>query len=78
MLYEGKSFGQARIVDSYANTKIKRNATSNGSLDIQDDPLEEAAGTRKPAGPKAPMSPAQRVLAASRIDVPTQRGGENE
>lgn len=78
VLNEGKSYGQARIVDSYANTKIKRNATSNGSLDIQDGPPEEATGTRKPAGPKAPMSPAQRVLVASRIDLPTQRGGENE
>jgi len=72
VMYEGKSYGQARIVDSYANTKVKRNATSNGSLDIQDDPPEKAAGTSKPDSPKAPMSPAQRALTASRIDVPTQ------
>jgi len=72
VLYEGKSHGQARIVDSYANTKVKRNATSNGSLDIQDDPPEQAAASRRPDSPKAPMSPTQRALAASRIDVPTQ------
>lgn len=78
VLYEGKSYGEARIVDAYANTKVKRNATSNGSLDIQDIPPAQAAGTRRPVGPKAPMSPAQRALAASRIDVPTQRGGEHE
>ena len=78
VLYEGKSHGEARIVDSYANTKVKRNATSNGSLDIQDDPPERAAASRRPDSPKAPMSPTQRALAASRIDVPTQRGAENE
>ncbi|MEE9307242.1 MAG: helix-turn-helix domain-containing protein [Spirochaetia bacterium] len=78
VLYEGKSHGEARIVDSYANTKVKRNATSNGSLDIQDDPPEQAAASRRPDSPKAPMSPTQRALAASRIDVPTQRGAENE
>ena len=78
VLYEGKSHGEARIVDSYANTKVKRNATSNGSLDIQDDPPEQAAASRRSDSPKAPMSPTQRALAASRIDVPTQRGAENE
>ncbi len=78
VLYEGKSHGEARIVDSYANTKVKRNATSNGSLDIQDDPPEQAAASQRPDSPKAPMSPTQRALAASRIDVPTQRGAENE
>ena len=78
VLYEGKSHGEARIVDSYANTKVKRNATSNGSLDIQDDPPEQAAASRRPDSPKAPMSPTQRALAASRIDVPTQRGAKNE
>jgi transposase len=78
VMCEGKSYGEARSVDSYANTKVKRNATSNGSLDIQDDPPEQAAGTRQPEAPKAPMSPAQRALAASRIDVPTQQGEEHE
>jgi len=78
VLYEGKSHGEARIVDSYANTKVKRNATSNGSLDIQDDPPEATAPSRKPDSPKAPMSPTQRALAASRIDVPTEGGTKDE
>lgn len=78
VLYEGKSYGQARIVDSYANTKVKRNATSNGSLDIQDDPPEQAAASRRPDSPNTPMGPAQRVLAASSIDVSTRRGEKNE
>jgi hypothetical protein len=78
VMYEGKSYGEARIVDAYANTRVRRNATSNGSLDIQEDPPEQAAAGRKPDSPKSPMSPAQRALVASRIDVPTQRGGEHE
>ena len=78
VMCEGKSYGEARIVDAYANTKVKRNITSRGSLNIQEDPPDQAAGTRQPGGPKAPMSPAQRALAASRIEVPAQRGAEHE
>jgi hypothetical protein len=65
-------------VDSYANTKVKRNKTSRGSLNIQEDSPEQAAGTRQPGGPKVPMSPAQRALAASRIEVPTEGRANNE
>jgi len=78
VMYEGKSYEEARIVDAFANTKVKRNATSNGSLDIQEDPPEQAAAGRKPDSPRSPMNPAQSALLASRIDVPTQRGGEHE
>jgi hypothetical protein len=78
VMCEGKSYGEARIVDAYANTKVKRNITSQGSLNIQEELPDQAAGTRQPGGPKAPMSPAQRALAASRIEVPAQRGGEHE
>jgi transposase InsO family protein len=78
VMYEGKSYGEARIVDAYANTRVRRNATSNGSLDIQEDPPEQAAAGRKPDSPKSPMSPAQRALVASRIDLPTQQGEEHE
>jgi hypothetical protein len=79
VMCEGKYYGEARIVDAYANSKVKRNATSNGSLDIQENPPEQAgAASWKPRRPKPPMSPAQRALAASRIDVPTQERGEND
>jgi len=79
VMCEGKSYGEARIVDAYGNTKVKRNATSNGSLDIQEDPPDEQeeAG-RKPKSPRSPMSPAQRALVASRIDMPTQQGADYE
>jgi len=75
VMHEGVAYGEARIVDSYANTRIKRNLLSRGSLNIQEDPPEEAAGV-KPEGPKAPLSPAQRALAASRLEVPTHRRGD--
>jgi len=79
VLYEGKSYGEAKIVDAYANTRVKRNLTSRGSLNIQDDPPEDAAAaSRQRHDPRAPRSPAQRALAASRIDLPTRRGGEDE
>jgi transposase InsO family protein len=78
VMCEGKSYGEARIVDAYANTKVKRNITSRGSLNIQEDPPEQAAGTRQPGGPKVPMSPAQRALAASRIEVPTEGRASDE
>jgi len=78
VMCEGKSYGEARIVDAYANTKVKRNITSRGSLNIQEDPPEQAAGTRQPRGPKAPISPAQRALIASRIEVPTEGRASDE
>jgi hypothetical protein len=73
VMHEAVPYGEARIVDSYANTRIKRNLLSNGSFGIQEDPPQEAAAGVKPEGPKAPLSPAQRALAASRLEVPTHR-----
>ncbi len=63
LLYEGRSYGEAHVVDTYANTRVKR--------DRRDDP---AAGlnAREPAGrpPKKPAnSPTRAALAASRLDL---------
>jgi transposase InsO family protein len=63
LLYESRSYGEARVVDTYANTRVKR--------DRRDDP---AAGLneREPAGrpPKKPSaSPTRAALAASRLDL---------
>ena len=76
--YEGQSYGDARIVDSYANTKVKRNATSNGSVDIKDDPPESFLANPKPNTPKPPKSPVQAALSASQIDLLDGKGGEDE
>jgi len=67
--YEGQSCGDARIVDSYANTRVKRNATSNGSLNIKDDPPENLLPDPKSNTPKPPKSPVQAALSASQIDL---------
>ena len=76
--YEGQSYGEARIVDSYANTKVKRNTTSNGSLDIKDDPPENCLPNPKPNTPKPPRSPVQAALSASQIDLLSGKGAEDE
>jgi len=75
--YEGKSYGEAKLVDTYANTKVKRNVTSNGSLSTHDDSEDPTAGAPvEPEDPREPKSPAQRAFAASRIDVSTDRGAQ--
>ncbi len=73
IMYEGKSYGEARIVDSYANTRIKRNITSRGSLGIQDEPEEPTAALSNDSPPQ-PKTPAQSALAASRIDLSGNQG----
>jgi transposase len=78
VMYEGTSYGEARIVDSYANSKVLRNRTSNGSLGTKDEPPEDTAASRKSHPPRAPLSPAQRALAASRIDLSTEAGANDE
>jgi len=70
VMHEGVPYGQAQIVDSYANTRIKRNLLSRGS--IQEKPPKQDAGA---VGPEA-LSPAQRALAASRLEVPACPPGE--
>jgi len=64
LVYENRSYGEARVVDTYANTRVKR--------ERKDDP---AAGLRErdPSGrpPKHPAgSPTQAAFAASKLDLP--------
>jgi transposase len=67
LIYENRSYGEARVVDTYANTRVKR--------ERKDDP---AAGLseRDPSGrpPKHPAaSPTRAAFAASKLDLP--KGG---
>jgi transposase InsO family protein len=78
VMYEGAFYGEARIVDSYANTKVLRNVTSTGSLHTKDEPPEDTAASRKPHPPRSPRSPAQRALAASRIDLSAEAAADHE
>jgi len=69
LLYENRSYGEAHLVDTYANTRVKR--------DRRDDP---AAGLRErdPCGrpPKHPAaSPTRAAFAASRLDL--TKGGKS-
>ncbi len=67
--------GEARIVDTYANTKVRRNVTSGGSLGIDHESEDPTAGVPVNSGdPQRPKSPTQSAFAASRIDVDTDRG----
>ena len=76
--YEGKSYGEARVVDTYANAKVKRNVTSGGSLGIDHEPGEPpSAGVPvKPDNPQKPKTPAQSAFAASRIDLSSDQGAQ--
>ncbi len=76
--YEGKSYGEAKIVDTYANTKVKRNVTSTGSLGTHDEPEDPTAGAPvEPEDPRrGPKSPVQSAFAASRIDVSSDQGAQ--
>ena len=72
VLYESKSYGEARIVDTYANTKVKRNVTSSGSLGIDHEPEDPTAGVSVGLeDPRGPKSPTQSAFAARRIEVNT-------
>jgi len=73
VLYEGKSHGEARIVDTYANAKVKRNVTSRGSLGIDHEP-EEPPTADVPVNPQGPKTPTQSAFAASRIDLSSDQG----
>jgi transposase len=62
VMFEGVSYGEARVVDSYANTRVKRNLLSSGSFTPQEDPPGATAEDQ----PKPPTTPAQRALHAAR------------
>ena len=77
VLHEGKSYGEARIVDTYANTRVKRNVTSTGSLGTRDRAEDPPVGVPvEPEDRRMPKSPAQSAFAASRIDVTGDRGAQ--
>jgi hypothetical protein len=72
VMHEGVCYGEAHIVDSYANTRVKRNLLSSGSFNIREDAPQQTASLTG-EDPKAPLTPAQRALAASRLQVPAQQ-----
>ncbi|RKX73578.1 MAG: hypothetical protein DRP87_18665 [Spirochaetes bacterium] len=68
LLYENRNYGEARVVDTYANTKVKRSQ--------YDDPDSGLSPSRKPGRtPKEPpASPTRAAFSASNIDL--SKGGK--
>jgi hypothetical protein len=63
LMYENRSYGQARVVDAYANTRVKR--TQRNDLDSGLSPSQQAG--RPPKHP--PASPTRAALSASTVDL---------
>ena len=64
--HRGRLVGAARLVDSYANARVRR---ADLRLDPSDDDAPDAAGApaARSAPPDAPLPPAAASLAASRV-----------
>ncbi len=67
LVYENRSYGQARVVDTYANTRVKR--TQNNDPDSGLSPSQQAG--RPPKHP--PASPTRAAFSASTVDL--RKGG---
>ena len=67
LMYENRSYGQARVVDTYANTRVKR--TQNNDPDSGLSPSQQAG--RPPKHP--PASPTRAAFSASTLDL--RKGG---
>ena len=63
LMYENRSYGEARVVDTYANTRVKR--TQNNDPDSGLSPSQQAG--RRPKHPLA--SPTRAALSASTLDL---------
>lgn len=69
IIYDKKSYGEARIVDTYANTRVKRN-TSNKNAVIAE--IKEAAQER------TSLSPTRAAFSASQLDLTSSKGENND
>jgi len=70
IIYDKKSYGEARIVDTYANTRVKRNTSNKNSVITETkEPSEEL--------PKFP-SPTRAAFAASKLDLTSSQGEHND
>ena len=58
--FQGKSYGEARIVDTYANSKVKRSDIIKGDLTLLDN---------EPENNKTHLHVIQASLSASKIDL---------
>jgi len=69
IIYDKKSYGEARLVDTYANTRVKRNNRNKNSL-ITD--------TKEAAQENSSMSPTRAAFSASQINLIPSQGENND
>jgi hypothetical protein len=69
IIYEKKSYGEARVVDTYANTRVKRNTLNKNAFDV------EMKGT---AHKRPSNSPTRAAFSASKLDIDSSQGEPND
>ena len=62
VIYDNKSYGEARLVDTYANTRVKRNTSAKSSVIAEKD--EKAHKNTK----RQSISPTHAAFSASKLD----------
>jgi transposase InsO family protein len=69
IIYDNKSYGEARLVDTYANTRVKRNNRNKNSLIAEIKEIDH----EKPA-----LSPTRAAFSASQINLIPSQGENND
>jgi hypothetical protein len=69
ILYDKKSYGEARLVDTYANTRVKRNNRNKNSLIAEIKEIDN----EQPS-----LSPTQAAFSASELDLTSPLGETND
>lgn len=68
VFYDGLDYGEAKLVDTYANTKVKRNYHTNRQLDVCEEQVREDSVD----------TPVSASLAASVLNNTSERGAHHE
>lgn len=69
IIYDKKSYGEARVVDTYANARVKRNTLNKNAL---------IAEMGEPAPKRPSISPTQAAFSASKLDLTSSQGEHND
>ena len=65
IIYDKKSYGGARLVDTYANSRVKRNTSNKNSI---------IAESRETVKKRFSISPTQAAFSASKLDLTSSPG----
>ena len=69
IIYDKKSYGEARLVDTYANSRVKRNTSNKNSI---------IAESRETVKKRFSISPTQAAFSASELDLTSSQGENND